>query len=164
MRYVFRLLRISALVVASSTTLLPAGGSQQPPGASNHVVIISLDGFAGWALDDPHLPVPTIRRLAAGGAAASSMRPVNPTVTWPNHTAMVTGVTPAKHGVLFNGILVRKPGVAPRVEPWRDKMEMVRARTLYDAAHERGLTTAQVDWVAILNAPPGIIIRDQRTN
>lgn len=153
MRYVFRLLRISALLVASSTTLLPAGGRQQPPSASNHVVIISLDGFAGWALDDPHLPVPTIRRLAAGGAVASSMRPVNPTVTWPNHTAMVTGVTPANHGVLFNGILVRKPGVAPRVEPWRDKMEMVRARTLYDAAHERGLTTAQVDWVAILNAP-----------
>ena len=26
----------------------------------------------------------------------------------------------------------------PRVEPWRDKSEMVRARTLYDAAHERG--------------------------
>ena len=30
---------------------------------------------------------------------------------------------------------------------------MVRATTLYDAAHERGLTTAQVDWVAIQNAP-----------
>ena len=29
----------------------------------------------------------------------------------------------------------------------------MHARTLYDAAHERGLTTAQVDWVAIQNAP-----------
>ena len=43
--------------------------------------------------------------------------------------------------------------MAPRVEPWRDKKELVHARTVYDAAHERGLTTAQVDWVAILNAP-----------
>jgi predicted AlkP superfamily pyrophosphatase or phosphodiesterase len=43
--------------------------------------------------------------------------------------------------------------VPPRIEPWRDKKEMVRAPTLYDAAHARGLTTAQVDWVAILNAP-----------
>ena len=126
---------------------------QQPAGASSHIVIISLDGFPGWALDDPHLPVPTLRRLAAEGAIARGMRPVNPTVTWPNHTSMVTGVTPAKHGVLFNGILMRPPGGVPRVEPWRDKKEMVRVPTLYDAAHARGLTTAQVDWVAILNAP-----------
>ncbi len=128
--------------------------ADQPPGpaAANHVVIITLDGFPGWALDDPHLPVPTLRRLAARGAIARGMRPVNPTVTWPNHTTLVTGVTPARHGVLFNGLLIREPGIAPRVEPWRDKSEMVRGETLYDAAHARGLTTAQVDWVAIHNA------------
>jgi predicted AlkP superfamily pyrophosphatase or phosphodiesterase len=116
-------------------------------------VIISLDGFAGWALDDPYLPAPTLRRLAKQGATAKGMRPVNPTVTWPNHTSMITGVTPSRHGVLFNGILMRPPGGQPRVEPWRDKKEMVRVETLYDAAHARGMTTAQVDWVAILNAP-----------
>jgi predicted AlkP superfamily pyrophosphatase or phosphodiesterase len=130
-----------------------SGSPQRPAETANHVIIISLDGFAGWALDDPSLPVPTLRRLAAAGAVAKGMRPVNPTVTWPNHTSMVTGVTPSKHGVLFNGILQRPSGQQPRIEPWRDKKEMVRARTLYDAAHERGLTTAQVDWVAILNAP-----------
>ena len=116
-------------------------------------MIISLDGFAGWAMDDVHLPVPTLRRLAAGGATAKGMRPVNPTVTWPNHTSMVTGVTPSRHGVLFNGVLVHQSGMPPRIEPWRDKKEMVRVRTLYDAAHDAGLTTAQVDWVAIQNAP-----------
>jgi predicted AlkP superfamily pyrophosphatase or phosphodiesterase len=66
---------------------------------------------------------------------------------------MLTGVTPAKHGVIFNGLLVRDPGVPPRVEPWRDRSEMVHAPTLYDVAHGSGLTTAQVDWVAIWNAP-----------
>ncbi len=30
---------------------------------------------------------------------------------------------------------------------------MVKSPTLYDVAHARGLTTAQVDWVAIYNAP-----------
>jgi predicted AlkP superfamily pyrophosphatase or phosphodiesterase len=149
-------LRVSAwfvLLLALSVPMLSAPQLQPAGPGSNHVVIISLDGFAGWALDDPYLPLPTLRRLAERGAVARGMRPVNPTVTWPNHTSMVTGVTPAKHGVLFNGILVRAPGVAPRIEPWRDKKEMVRAPTLYDAAHARGLTTAQVDWVAILNAP-----------
>jgi predicted AlkP superfamily pyrophosphatase or phosphodiesterase len=127
--------------------------AQRRPAPARHVVIISLDGFPSWALDDPYLPVPALRELAARGARARMMRPVNPTVTWPNHTSLVTGVTPAKHGVLFNGILMRDPGVPPRVEPWRDKSEMVRVKTLYDVAHERGLTTAQVDWVAIQNAP-----------
>jgi predicted AlkP superfamily pyrophosphatase or phosphodiesterase len=28
------------------------------------------------------------------GAYATSMEPVNPTITWPNHTTMVTGQTP----------------------------------------------------------------------
>jgi predicted AlkP superfamily pyrophosphatase or phosphodiesterase len=142
------------VLLALLSVALPSAEPQRAGGrASSHVVIISLDGFGGWALDDPYLPVPTLRRLAAQGAVARGMRPVNPTVTWPNHTSIVTGVAPAAHGVLFNGILVREPGVPPRIEPWRDKKEMVRVATLYDVAHARGLTTAQVDWVAIYNAP-----------
>src|SRR5687767_7856049 len=149
-RLLLLVLFVLAGVHAVSTT------PQQPraTAAGNHVVVISLDGFAGWAMDDPYLPIPTLRRLAARGVTATKgMVPVNPTVTWANHTSMVTGVTPAKHGVLFNGLLFRDAGVPPRVEPWRDRNEMVKAKTLYDAAHERGMTTAQVDWVAILNAP-----------
>jgi predicted AlkP superfamily pyrophosphatase or phosphodiesterase len=129
-----------------------ATASAQSEG-SNHIVIISLDGFTARALNDPALPLPTLRQLARDGAIAKTMRPVNPTVTWANHTTMITGVTPAKHGVVYNGLLVREPGVPPRVEPWRDKSEMVHAPTLYDLAHARGMTTAQVDWVAIWNAP-----------
>jgi predicted AlkP superfamily pyrophosphatase or phosphodiesterase len=120
---------------------------------SNHVVIISLDGFMASALTDPALPLPALRRLAKAGATAKAMRPVNPTVTWANHTSMVTGNTAAKHRVIYNGLLVREPGVPPRVEPWRDKKDMVHVPTLYDVAHGAGLTTAQVDWVAIWNAP-----------
>jgi len=148
----FTVKRLAALVIALCASVALVA-PPQPAARGNHVVIISLDGFPGWALDDPYLPVPTLRRLAASGAVAAGMRPVNPTVTWPNHTAIVTGVTPAKHGVLFNGTLVRDPGAPPRVEPWRDKKDMVHVPTLYDAVHEKGMTTAQVDWVAILNAP-----------
>jgi predicted AlkP superfamily pyrophosphatase or phosphodiesterase len=117
------------------------------------VVVISLDGFPAYALKDPRLPIPTLRKLASEGAIAESMQPVNPTVTWPNHTAIVTGVDASQHHVVFNGLLERpeKDG-APKIEPWRDKDVMVQAPTIYDAAHEAGLTTAQVDWVAIYNA------------
>ena len=117
------------------------------------VVVISLDGFPAYALDDPRLPIPTLRKLAREGTFAASMRPVNPTVTWPNHTAIVTGVEPSEHQVLFNGLLTRpKDGGRPSIEPWREKEKMVHAPTIYDIAYEAGLTTAQVDWVAIYRA------------
>ena len=144
--------RTLSITVVLLATLCAVFAQQPPAPTGNHVIIITLDGFPGWALEDPYLPVPNLRRLAANGALAAGMRPVNPTVTWPNHTSLVTGVTPAKHGVLFNGTLVRDPGFPPRVEPWRDKKDMVHVPTLYDAAHDRGMTAAQVDWVAILNA------------
>ena len=73
------------------------------------VVVISLDGFPAYALEDPRLPIPTLRELAREGAAATAMQPINPTVTWPNHTTMVTGVDASHHHVLFNGLLTRKP-------------------------------------------------------
>jgi len=145
-------LQLTAVLITAICASLAPAAQQRPAAGGNHVIIITLDGFPGWAMDDPYLPVPTLRRLAAQGAIAAGMRPVNPTVTWPNHTSIVTGVTPAKHGVLFNGTLVRDPGVPPRVEPWRDKKDMVHVPTLYDAVHEKGMTTAQIDWVAILNA------------
>jgi predicted AlkP superfamily pyrophosphatase or phosphodiesterase len=148
-----RLLYRSTFLLAMSLALGLASQTRQAPNASRHVVLISLDGFPSWALDDPFLPVPTLRRLAAKGAIAKGMRPVNPTVTWPNHTTLITGVTPAKHGVLYNGLLKRDPGVPPRTEPWLPRDEMVHAPTLYDAVHARGMTTAQVDWVAIQAAP-----------
>jgi predicted AlkP superfamily pyrophosphatase or phosphodiesterase len=117
------------------------------------VIVISLDGFPAYALDDPRLPIPTLRKLAHEGAIASSMKPVNPTVTWPNHTSIVTGVDSSQHGVLYNGMLkFPDSGGPPTVEPWRDKELMVRAPTIYDIAYDAGLTTAQVDWVAIYRA------------
>ena len=151
--FAHRLLTGFGLVLVLSVTLGLSPQTVPAPGVARHIVLISLDGFPSWALDDPYLPVPTLRRLAARGAVARGMRPANPTVTWPNHTTLITGVTPAKHGVLFNGLLRRDPGVPPVVEPWLPRDQMVRVKTLYDIVHARGLTTAQVDWVAIQAAP-----------
>ena len=117
------------------------------------LIVISLDGFPGFALEDPKQPIPTLRRLIREGTSAR-MHTINPTITWPNHTTMVTGVHADEHGLLLNGTIVRTNGWPPvRVDPRIDKEKMVHAPTVYDAAHKAGLTTAQVDWVAINNAP-----------
>jgi predicted AlkP superfamily pyrophosphatase or phosphodiesterase len=117
------------------------------------VVVISIDGFPARALQDPRLPMPTLRALAAKGAVATAMQPINPTVTWPNHTAIITGVDASQHHVMANGLIVfPADGGAPEVKPWVDKAKLVHARTLYEAAAAKGLTTGQVDWVAIYGA------------
>lgn len=70
-----------------------------------------------------------------------------------HHTAIVTGVDASEHQVLFNGLLTRPTaGTKPSIQPWRDKDILVHSPTVYDAAHDAGLTTAQVDWVAIYGA------------
>src|SRR3954468_5846595 len=115
-----------------------------------HVVLITIDGFPAYLWRDPLIPLPNLRRLAAEGAVADAMTISNPAITWPNHTTLVTGVTPRKHGVLYNGLVVRGgPGQPNPIEPWVDRERLVLAPTVYDAAFNAGLTTAEVDWVAI---------------
>ncbi|HLF92793.1 MAG TPA: ectonucleotide pyrophosphatase/phosphodiesterase [Planctomycetota bacterium] len=119
-----------------------------------HVVLISVDGLPADALRDPRIHMPTIRRLAAEGATAEGMRCSFPTVTWPNHTTLVTGVRPAKHGVLANSYLDRATGkVVPLLpDPLFDKDEIVKVPTVYDVAHRAGLRTAGIIWPATRNA------------
>ena len=134
--------------------LLLGGISLTAADRNRHVIVVSLDGFPAYELHDPSLPLPVLGRLMAEGASAEAMIPINPTVTWPNHTAMVTGVNAAQHGVIYNGMPVRPgEGKALRIEPWVPKTELVEAPTVYDAAHQAGLTTAEVDWVAIYHPP-----------
>jgi len=121
-----------------------------------HVVLVTIDGFPARLWHDPNLPIPTLRQLAAEGASAGAMMVSNPSITWPCHTTLITGVTAQKHGVLFNGLLVRQgPGKPPKIEPWVDKSRLVFVPTLYDIAHAAGLTSAESDWVAVTR--PGTI-------
>src|SRR4051794_11498027 len=146
---------ISIAIVAARFGSFPLLAQTAPLSAqSRMVVVISLDGFPAYDLEDPKLPIPTLRQLMSSGSWARRMQPVNPTVTWPNHTTMVTGLFPRDHGLLYNGSLIRTDEpLSTRVDPNVDKERMVHVRTLYDIAHESKLTTAQVDWVAINNAP-----------
>ncbi len=118
------------------------------------VILVSVDGLAGFYLDDPVAHLPTLRRLAAEGARAEGMLCSFPTVTWPNHTTLVTGVHPARHGVIGNNYWDRttRRNVPLIVDPVFDKSEIVRVPTVYDVAHKAGLVTAAIVWPATRNA------------
>ncbi|MCC5907008.1 MAG: alkaline phosphatase family protein [Balneolaceae bacterium] len=121
----------------------------------HYVVIISIDGFPANALWNIEAPIPFIRSLAKEGAWAEAMIPSNPTVTWPNHTSLVTGVHPEKHSLLMNAKIIRpEEGRIPVERDGRwDKVELVAVPTLYDIAYEAGLRTAEVNWPGTRNAP-----------
>jgi predicted AlkP superfamily pyrophosphatase or phosphodiesterase len=147
-----RAMRALLLLLVACLVASPLFAAHQ----DRHVILVTIDGFPARHWRDPMMPLPVLRQLAAAGASADAMTVSNPSITWPTHTTLVTGVTPQKHGVLFNGLLVRQgPGKPPKIEPWVDKSRLVRVPTVYDRAHAAGLTTAESDWVAVTR--PGTI-------
>jgi predicted AlkP superfamily pyrophosphatase or phosphodiesterase len=145
-----RLAGLAALLV----TLIAAQAAQAAPQRDRCVVLVSIDGLANFYLDDPKADMPTIRRLAREGARARGMICTFPTVTWPSHTTIATGVTPARHGVIGNSYLDRRTGkpVTLLCDPVYDKDQVVKWPTIYDVAQAAGLKTAAICWPATRNA------------
>ena len=135
---------------------IPAAGPLGSSAANSGriVVMISVDGLAAYYLDDPKAEMPTMRALAAAGARATMMKASTPTVTWPNHTTLVTGVSPARHGVVGNNYFDRATGKKVTLigDPVLDKDEIVKVPTLYDVAKAAGMKTAAIRWPATRNA------------
>ena len=140
-----KLLALVLPLLVAVTTL-----SALDPASDRIVVLISVDGLAHYYFDDPKAEMPTIRQLAAEGARAEKMKCSMPTVTWPNHTTLVTGVNPGKHGVIGNSYWDRVKGViVPLIpDPLFDKEEIVKSPTIYDVAKAGGLKTAAIIWPA----------------
>jgi len=111
-----------------------------------HVVLITIDGFPAYMFADPKTPIPRIRQLAAEGVAAEGMLVSNPSVTWPNHTTLVTGVRPIRHSVVLNGIVIRRPNQPVTINPRLDKRELVAVPTIFDLLHTAKFRTAAINW------------------
>ncbi len=68
--------------------------------APDSVLLVSLDGFRADYLD---LGIaPNLSRIAREGVRARWMSPSYPTLTFPNHYSMVTGLVPDHHGIVHN--------------------------------------------------------------
>lgn len=73
-----------------------------------YLILISIDGFR-WDYQDLY-ETPAMDRLAARGVRAESLQPVYPTLTFPNHYSIATGLYPANHGIVANNFLDRDSG------------------------------------------------------
>jgi predicted AlkP superfamily pyrophosphatase or phosphodiesterase len=90
-----------ALLLGACTRHAPA------PVRARAVVLVSLDGYRPDYLERP--AAARLRELAANGVRARWLRPVAPTLTFPNHYTIVTGLYPAHHGIVGNAI--RDPAI-----------------------------------------------------
>lgn len=107
-----------------------------------HVILITIDGMRPEFYEDPSWPAPNLQYLMHEGIYAVRMRPVFPTVTLPNHTTMVTGALPARHGVYYNTPF----NPLSTAMAWNFYASVIRVPTLFDAVHGTGRVTAAVDW------------------
>ncbi len=65
-----------------------------------YVMLISLDGFR-WDLAEKY-QAKNLLALKAKGVEADYLKPAYPSLTFPNHYTMVTGLYPAHHGIVDN--------------------------------------------------------------
>ena len=66
----------------------------------DYVVLVSFDGFRHDYLD--RFETPGFDQLADSGVIADALIPVFPTLTFPNHYSIATGMYPAHHGIVGN--------------------------------------------------------------
>src|SRR5271168_1753698 len=138
------LLWLCAAAACAFTLAPPADAQEQKP--RTPVILISIDGLKPeyvLSANAHGLKIPNLRRFVKEGAYSTGVHGVVPTVTYPSHTTMITGVSPAKHGIYANTTFdpLRKNNGG-----WYWYSEDIKVPTLWDAAREAGLTTANVHW------------------
>jgi predicted AlkP superfamily pyrophosphatase or phosphodiesterase len=142
-------MRLAAALLVLLSVLVAAAAAQAP---APIVLMISVDGLRPdyvTAADTHGLKIPALRRFVTEGAFAEGVEGVIPTVTYPSHTTLITGVWPAKHGILSNTIF---DPLRTGQSAWYWYAEDIRVPTLWDAAARAGWTTASVHWPVSVGA------------
>ena len=116
------------------------------------VLMISIDGLKPEYITqaDAHgMKVPYLRTLVRDGAYADGVVGIWPTVTYPSHTTLITGVWPVEHGIYNNLEFDPQQHYSGA---WNWYAPLIRVPTLWKAAHQAGLRTASVGWPVSVGA------------
>jgi predicted AlkP superfamily pyrophosphatase or phosphodiesterase len=135
------------LLMALLPIFVPARSGLAAP-----VLMISIDGLKPEYVteaDARGLKIPYLRTLLRDGSYAQGVVGVWPTVTYPSHTTLLTGVSPAEHGIYNN--LEFDPG-QDFGRAWYWYAPEIRVPTLWQIAHNAGLRTASVGWPVSVGA------------
>lgn len=116
------------------------------------VLLISIDGLQPGDVieaDKRGINIPNLKRFVKEGSYASGVVGVLPTVTYPSHATLLTGTSPAKHGIInnktFDPMQINQGG-------WYWYARDIKVPTLWDVAAKAGLSTANVHWPVSVDA------------
>jgi len=93
-----------ALLLFASFFVATAPAQQRTP----ILILVSFDGWRWDYLD--RFNVPHLKALAASGVRSQGLIPSFPTLTFPNHYTLVTGLLPDHHGIVSNSMMDRRIG------------------------------------------------------
>ena len=117
-----------------------------------NLFVISVDGLNPnyiFGADKYALQIPNFRRFLTEGSYADVVKCVFPTLTYPGHAALITGVDSAKHGI-SNNIFDCPDEEHGNVWMWFSSD--IKVPTLWGCATEAGLITASIDWPVSVGA------------
>ena len=149
---VVSLLAVVVICVAAAAVVTEQRAAGQDHPASPLLVVISVDGLRPDYVTqaDAHgAKIPNLRRMMKLGTYADGVQGVVPTVTYPSHTTLMTGVWPAKHGIYANTTF---DPLQKNFQGWYWYAEDIRVPTLWDAAAKAGRTTASIQWPVTVGA------------
>lgn len=91
---------ISLAIAGLLFQMLPALGASTVPPRERIVILVSLDGFRADYLQK--FQPTNLTKLAKEGVHAKRLIPAFPSLTFPNHYTLVTGLWPEHHGIIGN--------------------------------------------------------------
>jgi len=108
------------------------------------VILISIDGFAHNYLTQ--FKPKNILALAEQGVSSKALIPVFPSKTFPNHLSIITGVYPAKHGIVHNHFYSPLLKQKYRLGAAKNNISWLTALPLWAVAEQQGVKTAVYFW------------------
>ncbi|NJB09279.1 alkaline phosphatase family protein, partial [Clostridioides difficile] len=114
------------------------------------VIVLSVDSLFEKDLEFVK-NLPNFKSILENCSIVKNINCVYPTLTYPCHTSMVTGVYPKKHGIYHN----EKFDPNKENKDWYWYSKDIKAKTIIDVAKENNLTTSSVLW-PVMGANPNI--------
>jgi predicted AlkP superfamily pyrophosphatase or phosphodiesterase len=149
MKILFRLLLCTlAAFSAGCATQRPAAPATVAATTSRPapLLLISIDAYRYDYLERGLSP--TLAMLANDGVRAASMQPSFPSLTFPNHYTIVTGLRPDHHGIVNNTMFdpaLGKFSLSNR-KAVRDGRWWDQGTPIWETADQHGLRTATMFW------------------
>ena len=131
--------------------------SNMAPAQEKHVVVVTIDGFRPNFYLEDKWDTPNLKEMKREGAHAHGVDGVFPSVTYPSHTTIVTGVYPARHGIFYNALFEKDEATKGQIY-WR--FDQITSPTLWEVTQSAGLKAASVNWPVSVGAPTIFNISD----